>query len=283
MIQKFTDKRSLKIKFIDYLFFVLYKSSVVKNKIKIICERGLNTYHGFKFSYDSTENGEQEFINHLASIYGDKNFYFFDVGAHYGSYTKLVINNFINYFGELFEPTPESFKRLGEEFNSNSKLKLNNLALSNFNGKSYFITYPDDETRNGLVGVGRELTFVSNDILCSVVKGDDYCDVQNIKNISLLKIDAEGHDFNVIKGFENLISNGCIDIIQFEYTFKHSDLGITLRNYYDFFQNYGYKIGPLRKYGVDFYYDFDSRLNQYEFGPNYVAVKNELVESLAIY
>jgi|GEM_PF-2174449 len=272
------DKRSCKVKAIDNIFSLLFKLSFLKEKIKIISDRISVLYNGYKFSYDSSENGEDEFINHLAALYNKRCFRFFDVGAHHGTYSALIVEYFDDYSGQLFEPTPASYKKLSAKYGKNQSLKLNNAALSNFNGQAQFIQYPDDPTRNGLSGVGREVTFKSEDILCDVLRGDDYCKSEHIDSFHLLKIDAEGHDFNVIDGFEQLITAKKIDVIQFEYTFKHADIGIPLRRYYEFFESRGYKIGPVRKFGIDFYEEFDPRFNQYELGPNYVAVKLELVD-----
>ncbi len=278
MTQLVKDKRSFKLKIVDCLFSFLFNSKFLKEKLKIIADRALIQYKGYKFSYNSSENGEIEFINHLSRIYIKKTFRFFDVGAHHGTYTAMILDFFPDCSGRLFEPTPQSFKKLCENYGNNNLLTLHNSALSNFTGRAEFISYPDDPTRNGLSGVGKEVTFISEDIICEVIKGDEFCHNQDIESFELLKIDAEGHDFNVIKGFENKIAQKAIDVIQFEYTFKHADLGIPLRKYYDFFKANGYSIGPIRKKGIEFYDSFDPRFNEYEFGPNYVAVKFELVD-----
>ncbi len=273
------QEASIKLKSLDFIISILFASDYLRQKIKIISDRCVEHYNGFKFSYNSHENGEIEFIRHLSNIYKDKKFIFFDVGAHHGTYTAMIQNYFDNSNGFLFEPTPDSFKILTSNFLFNNSLSLHNCALSNFTGDAEFISYPDDPTRNGLFGVGKEIVFTSKDIICQVIRGDDFCQTHGIESFNLLKIDAEGHDFNVICGFEKLISTNSIDVIQFEYTFKHSDLNISLRKYYDFFMSHGYLIGPIRKSGIDFYHDFDPRFNEFQNGPNYIAVKLDLVDS----
>lgn len=271
------DNRSVKVKVLDSIFNGLCRSDYLKSKLKIIADRALKAHDKFKFSYDTRENGEYEFIEQVAKLYGSSDFIFFDVGAHHGTYTQLILNFVSSYEGHLFEPTPTSFSKLNERFNSDNKLILNNLALSNFNGNTDLIIYPDDPTRNGLTGVGKEINFTSKIEKCDVLKGDDYSKKKSIERINLLKIDAEGHDFNVLQGFSEYISRGLVDVIQFEYTFKHADMRITLRDYYEFFMDNSYSIGPLRKGGVDFYEDFDARYNEYHFGPNYVAAHKNVV------
>ena len=273
------DNRSVKVKVLDSIMHGLCRSDYLKSKLKIIADLALSAHNGFKFSYDTSENGEYEFIEQVAKLYESSDFIFFDVGAHHGTYTQLILNLVSTYEGPLFEPTPAILSKLNERFNSDNKLILNNLALSNFNGNTNLIIYPDDPTRNGLTGVGKEINFTSEIVKCDVFKGDDYSKKKSIERINLLKIDAEGHDFNVLQGFSKYISKGLVDIIQFEYTFKHADMRITLRDYYEFFMDNSYSIGPLRKGGVDFYKDFDARYNEYHFGPNYIATSKDSVSN----
>ncbi len=47
---------------------------------------------------------------------------------------------------------------------------------------------------------------------------DQFVDDNNISKITLLKIDTEGNEYNVLKGAEESIKKGIIDIIQFEFT-----------------------------------------------------------------
>jgi hypothetical protein len=45
---------------------------------------------------------------------------------------------------------------------------------------------------------------------------DDYCKRKGISSIQLLKIDAEGHDLDVLRGAPSMLANRAIDVIQFE-------------------------------------------------------------------
>jgi len=277
------DNRSVKIKVLDFIFNGSCRSDYLKSRLKVIADRALLAHDRFKFSYDTSENGEYEFIKHLALLYGSSDFIFFDVGAHHGTYTNLILNLFKTYEGHLFEPTPASFSKLVERFSLDNNLTLNNSALSNFRGNNDFIIYPSDPTRNGLTGVGREINFISETLKIDVTKGDFYLKEKKIERINLLKIDAEGHDFKVLQGFSEYISNELIDVIQFEYTFKHADMRITLRDYYEFFNDNSYSIGPLRKHGIDFYNNFDARYNEYHFGPNFVAVRKNIMSDFLLF
>ena len=49
------------------------------------------------------------------------------------------------------------------------------------------------------------------------VKGDDFLSENHINKIDLLKIDTEGSEMEVLKGFEKSIDNKIIRAVQFEY------------------------------------------------------------------
>ncbi len=46
---------------------------------------------------------------------------------------------------------------------------------------------------------------------------DDYCKINKIEHIHLVKIDVEGHEIKVLNGGINMIRNKQIDFIQFEF------------------------------------------------------------------
>ena len=78
----------------------------------------------------------------------------------------------------------------------------------------------------------------------------------NIKNIDFIKIDTEGYEFNVIKGFEEYIEN--INIIQFEYGGTFLDNNVKLNNLVDYLKNFGFhKFAYLTPNGLYFITDFN--------------------------
>jgi len=57
-----------------------------------------------------------------------------------------------------------------------------------------------------------------------------------IPNISLLKIDTEGHVFSVLKGASKMLDN--IDIIQFKFNQSHIYSHALLKNFYELLTNF---------------------------------------------
>jgi hypothetical protein len=111
------------------------------------------------------------------------------------------------------------------------------------------------------------------------VTGDDFCELKKISKIDILKIDAEGHDYNVLKGFENKIRSDKIGVIQFEYNFFTFIAGNSLRKFFDLL-SLNFIIGRLLPNGVEIvgYHPVLENFSQ----ANFVAIsKATLNESLA--
>ena len=46
---------------------------------------------------------------------------------------------------------------------------------------------------------------------------DEYCRLNDIRHVDLVKVDAEGHDFEVMAGARRMLQNRAIGVFQFEY------------------------------------------------------------------
>jgi len=152
---------------------------------------------------NSKTNGEEKFFIYIK----DKINVIFDVGCREDS-------EFINFNGEVhyFDPINKFIENLQNQKNINKKSYFNNFGLGNENNEIYY--YPKFESfydRTKSCGFSDN----SNKILLSIKKGKDYVINNNIKSIDFLKIDTEGFELNVLKGFGDFLKN--IKIIQFEY------------------------------------------------------------------
>lgn len=249
-------------------------------KLFVLSEMYMDIDKGFRFSYMPDQNGENEFIDTLSNRY-QENIIYFDVGAHVGTYTDIIIDKFQNYQGHLFEPAKSTYKNCMKNHGKNKNLTINNVALSNEIGEVEYRIYPGDPTRNGIAGVSTEVYFESEIDKVQCLTGDSYCQEHNIERIDLLKIDAEGYDLHVIKGFDSLLTRKKIDVIQFEYNAKHSETHCMLGDFHRYLEDKGYAVGVMRQDGVKFN-EFDFTMNNFESGPNYVACLPELQSLLSL-
>lgn len=143
----------------------------------------------------------------------------FDVGANMGYYT-LLFSQLVGQRGHVyaFEPVPATASRLNENLKSNSILRdrvtVFEMALSDKNavvemnvassintGASHVVTLGKANDQ-GCIQAG------VTDVICvSCRTGDSvWKDVGN-PEISLIKIDIEGHEYFALKGMEEILTN----------------------------------------------------------------------------
>lgn len=168
------------------------------------------------FNNNDDVNLNGEFL--LYSFIEDKITTVFDVGCRDDSLFK-------NFGGTVhyFEPSFDSIEKLKKQPNYNKKSYYNNIALSDRTGELYY--YPKYQSLHNRIKTCN-IDDDENKHLVPVTTGFDYLKNNHIDKIDFLKIDVEGHEFSVIKGFKESISN--INIIQFEYGGTYIDTGVKM-------------------------------------------------------
>jgi FkbM family methyltransferase len=136
-----------------------------------------------------------------ANIYPEN---IFDVGANIGQTANYFLKNFPDAEIYSFEPVLSVYKELVAN-TANTKIKCFNQALGDekTNSKIY-----KSETYNGVAsinGIGnKDLT---TEEIIEITTGEDICAEYQLQSIDLLKIDTEGYELNVLKGFESMLKN----------------------------------------------------------------------------
>jgi len=138
----------------------------------------------------------------MLDVFLDKNAVFIDVGANIGEYVNRAKKHISENEIFAFEPLPKLNKRLKKAFpNAN----VSQVALSDKKAKSTF-KIPVINKQQVLTRATLNTNFVevaeSNKQLIEVETDtlDNQIKLLNINNISLLKIDVEGHEWKVING-----------------------------------------------------------------------------------
>jgi FkbM family methyltransferase len=176
-----------------------------------------------------------------------------DVGANKGGWIRnaFLINR--ELIGHAFEPAPSTFVKLTSDIQC-KRIHAHQLALSDAVGtlSLWFSEAHDNMTSvvdwsesNPDLG---KLTHI--EVPC--LTGDKFCAEQGIEHIDFLKIDAEGHDLAVLRGFENMLRNNNIDWIQFEYNEFTLQAGSSLRQIFSFLGD-DFVIGRLLPSGIEVY------------------------------
>lgn len=150
-------------------------------------------------------NFETQKINLIKNVLspGDT---FIDIGCSFGLFS-LIASKIVGHNGEVlsFDPSETAIKTLNKnsQINGFRNIKTFNIALGdsdkfiNFFGQNYGGTIikgnPQYDTSKG-----REIEMKKLDTMLSST---------NLENLKFIKIDAEGSEFDIIKGAKNIIKN----------------------------------------------------------------------------
>lgn len=119
----------------------------------------------------------------------------------------------------------------------------------------------------------------STALSAQVVRGDAFLDALGVSHVDLLKIDVEGMEEQVLRGFDRLLSQRRIDLVQFEYGRVNILNHFLLMDCHAFFLARGYVVGKVYPDHVDFrpyvLSDEDFR------GPNYLACRADRPDLIA--
>jgi FkbM family methyltransferase len=197
----------------------------------------------------------------------------FDVGANVGDWSKLASKLFPESEIHAFELSPATFRTLTKNVEG-KRFHLNNFGLSSADGE---IEYKDFGENSGSNTIVTSLTFhdshrASSTQKSRVARGETYCREHGIQTIDFLKIDVEGAEHLVLDGFKGMLKENAIRCIQFEYGYANGDAKFLMKDFFNFFGAFEYKIGKVWSGGARFA-PFDYALNDFDSGPNYIAVR----------
>ncbi len=172
---------------------------------------------------------------------------FIDVGANIGNLTALGAS-LVGKDGEVhsFEPTPLYFEKLRELVRKNPSYKIiiNNYALGEKTGVSKIdFSKPPHIGGSTLILDTLHEHILRETIEVPIKRLDDYIKKRNLEKISLIKIDAEGFEFPILRGligyFESVSHKPAIicEITPAAYQF----LGYDMKQLCSYMTKYGYK------------------------------------------
>lgn len=230
---------------------------------------------------DMKSNGElrlQDWILEIAPV--DAKIHVLDVGANVGNWSLAMISaarragRLSDLSLDAFEPAPDSFAELRSNLNGDPA-SLHELAIGDVNGPAYLHLVGPTAGRNSFYHASDSVSKV----VVSMVTLAAFVQERAIDHVMLMKIDAEGHDFAVIRGAESLFAARKVSAIQFEYSCRWIDSRAFLRDVFDILGPRGYSIGKLTPNGVQFYVAWSPALETFTEG-NYVACLPQVARRL---
>ena len=151
----------------------------------------------------------------LVNIIRDsKDICFYDIGANIGYYTLLFSES--SNIKEIysFEPSPVLSQNLRESLKDNSKVKILNLGLSDIVSEKEFFLNKDSSNLSSFIKLTKASALkVKVDTLDHLISSG------KINPPDLIKMDVEGYEFNVLKGFSLINEYNPIIIMEYAENF----------------------------------------------------------------
>ncbi|WP_400087455.1 FkbM family methyltransferase [Yoonia sp. R78084] len=200
----------------------------------------------------SAVTGERAFLRRYLP---NKTGVLIDVGANTGQYSTdaLALNRSLQIFA--FEPHPKTFEELAARVKDKPNIVAINKGVASAPGKLALFDYSDRDGSQHASLFQEVITeihgadgYISHQV--DVVTLDQFVSENAIAEISLLKIDTEGNELEVLKGARETLAQGMIKAIHFEF----NEMNVISRT---------------------FFKDFDRILHQYKF---FRLLPNEMLE-----
>lgn len=255
-------------------FVASHRRNYPVRKIAGLCRRYLNWYGNL--NYDLESNGEA-FVLRTLQRFQPK--VIFDAGANIGDWTRLAAGACPGARLYSFEISGPTYRTLAAQTAGLPQVQCVNKGLSDCSGVITIRHYDDMPVLTTATSYPHGLPY--HEVQAEVVSGDEFARAAGIEHIDLLKIDVEGMEEQVLRGFSELLSAQSIDLIQFEYGRVSIVNGFLLRHFHEFFAQRGYAVGKIYPNYVDFR-EYD--LADEDFvGPNFLACRKSMGSHLAAF
>ena len=188
----------------------------------------------FNYKIINLKNDKSILDNYFNKIIDIPNPLIFDVGSNVGQSIEEYKKLFSNPKFHCFEPDKNAFEILKQKYSNSKNIYLNSFGLGETSGKKTFNSYVVT-AKSSFVKLNTNTEFIKYkssvlginpknylaDTYDQVIETiDDYCNLNNIHHIDILKIDTQGYEDKVIEGAVNMINKGKIDLIKIEIIFS---------------------------------------------------------------
>lgn len=191
-------------------------------------------------------SGEVSFLRQHLS--GRPDCVVFDVGANLGGYSRQVLEVCPHATVYAFEPHPRTFKALVSTLCLPNFIAIN-AAVGEVEGEASLFDYmaQDGSSHASLYRDVIENIHNAESVehKVKVMALEAFARSRNIEHIDLLKVDTEGNELSVLKGFLDYIEAGKIEAIQFEFNEMNVSSRTYFRDFWELLPNYDfYRLLP---------------------------------------
>lgn len=209
----------------------------VTSALAAVAQKYLNAYNNV-VNWDMRYNGELRALRFVVDRVGGD---VLDVGANAGQWATAMLPYLSGKRLHCFEPVPAIFEELEAALRDTPNAKLNNMGLGREAAELEFNYSPEVNT----ITSRYDLIYERDDqrkVTCRISTGDEYMAELGIREVSVLKIDVEGMEMEVLAGFQCALGAGKIASVQFEHGESHVLSGHMLKNFVDLFAGYGFNV-----------------------------------------
>ena len=220
-----------------------HSSAVTEIAVKLRNQANALVSAHFSGIESPAENGEYALIDRVAPAALN----FIDVGANAGHWSARFKERMrLSGSGLAVDANAQCIEALRKRFGGEASVKILDAALSDYCGTATFFQGADTASAlssftNVALGVGTMTPRV-----VSVSTLDQEVAILGWDNVSMLKIDAEGHDFFVLRGARDLLSKKRIDFIQFECNSAWNAVGVSIVAAASYLEGLGYRMYQLQ-------------------------------------
>lgn len=179
-------------------------------------------------------SGEEFVLSLLQKSKQQESLMIFDVGANVGQYGQLVMHHLkVPFVLHSFEPQKNAFAKL-ERISDKNNFHPHNTAVGAEEGHITMF-YDNQESVFASVYKATYETYkvdLTNTVEVPVTTIDAFCHSNKVDRIDFLKIDAEGHELEILKGARQKIADGKIGMIQFEFGIASIEARIYLKDFF---------------------------------------------------
>lgn len=224
--------------------------------------------------YELAHNGELRVLQVLAQFHPRT---IIDAGANVGDWSLAAAAACPQATVHAFEISPPTFGTLATRTAHEPRIRCHATGLSDEAGTvtlRHYPTLPELSTTSAYPH-----PYEHTEITAAVAVGAAQMAQLGVDTIDLLKIDVEGMEERVLRGFDPLLRSGRVALVQFEYGRVNILNGFLLHHSAAFFKQRGYVVGKVYPDAVDFR---EPTLDDEDFlGPNYLACRADRADMLA--
>ena len=224
-----------------------------------------------RFYSDSWEYAGYEFATSgeaalLRSLAGEPLRTIFDVGANVGDWSREARRYFPGATVHAFEAVPPTYATLTRNLQGQDGIASHGYGLGETAENVEITYYGADYNYLSSVRAPLHDHLPSERLSIEIRPGDRVLEELALPRIDYLKIDVEGMEYEVLRGFGQALREGRIGFIQFE----HQPGGRLFKDLYLLLTGHGYRVGKIYAGYVEFrdYHGMHERTS----GPNYFAV-----------